>query len=88
MATITHRELRNNSAEILRRVNAGEIFDVTNNGQLAATVSPPVTDSLERLRLQGKVRPATKRVRWQEAFADAPTLDVTTEEILADVRGE
>lgn len=30
MTTIAHRELRNNSSEILRRVEAGESFTITN----------------------------------------------------------
>lgn len=89
MTTIPHRELRNNSAEILRRVAAGEIIDVTNNGKLVATLSPPVTDPVERLRLQGKLRPALPHVNFRDLVSEhAVKLDVTTEEILADLRGE
>src|SRR5258708_36525755 len=39
--TISHRELRNNSAEVLRAVGAGETIEVTNHGEVAAGVSPP-----------------------------------------------
>jgi prevent-host-death family protein len=37
---ISHRELRNNSGEVLRRVQAGEIFEITNNGVVVATLAP------------------------------------------------
>lgn len=40
MATITHRELRNNSADVLRRVAAGEAMEVTNHGVVVAHLSP------------------------------------------------
>lgn len=43
MATITHRELRNNSAEVLRRVAAGEAMEVTNRGVVVAYLSPTAT---------------------------------------------
>ena len=38
--TIPHRELRSNSAEILRRVQAGETFEITNNGRPVALLAP------------------------------------------------
>jgi prevent-host-death family protein len=41
MATIPHRELRNESSKILERVKNGETIDVTNNGEIAATLIPP-----------------------------------------------
>lgn len=40
METITHRELRNNSAAILRRVAAGETMEVSNHGVIVARLSP------------------------------------------------
>jgi prevent-host-death family protein len=40
MTTITHRELRNNSAEVLRRVKAGEVMEVTNRGIVVARLTP------------------------------------------------
>jgi prevent-host-death family protein len=46
MPTITHRELRNNSAEVLRRVAAGEAMEVTNRGVVVAHLSPVATPSL------------------------------------------
>jgi prevent-host-death family protein len=38
--TIPHRELRNNSSAVLRRVQAGETFRVTNHGEVVAVLSP------------------------------------------------
>jgi prevent-host-death family protein len=40
MRTISHRELRNNSAEVLRDVEHGESFSVTNRGEVIATLIP------------------------------------------------
>lgn len=46
MATmIAQRELRNNNADILNRVEAGESFIVTRNGVAVADVVPHVSDS-------------------------------------------
>lgn len=39
--TIPHRELRNHSSEVLRRVQAGETIQVTNHGEVVAVLSPP-----------------------------------------------
>ena len=33
---IAHRDLRNRSSEILRRVAAGESFEITNHGEVVA----------------------------------------------------
>lgn len=46
MTTISHRELRNNSAEILRRVAGGEAMEVTNRGIVVAYLSPAATPVL------------------------------------------
>ncbi|HET7415229.1 MAG TPA: type II toxin-antitoxin system prevent-host-death family antitoxin, partial [Arthrobacter sp.] len=40
MSTIPHRELRNESSKILQRVKNGETIEVTNNGEIAATLVP------------------------------------------------
>ena len=51
MTTIPHRELRNQSSKILERVKNGETIDVTNNGEIAATLIPPSSSPFERLLL-------------------------------------
>ncbi len=87
MRTITHRELRNNSGEILRRVAAGESFEITNNGHLAAVISPPKTGSvLDELIARGEARPATRPIEDLATIKRVPS-DVSTAEIVADVRG-
>jgi len=60
MATISHRELRNNSAEILRRVTAGEAMEVTNHGIVVAYLSPTATSALPF----PVSRPARRRGGW------------------------
>jgi prevent-host-death family protein len=41
--TIPHRELRNNSSEILRQVQSGETFRITNNGKVVALLTAPTS---------------------------------------------
>ena len=61
MSTISHREMRNNSAEILRRVEAGEIIEVTNNGVPAAVLVPVSQDRYQVLLRAGRIRRAVNR---------------------------
>lgn len=87
MTTISHRELRNNSAEILRRVAAGETFDVTNHGVVVAELGPPKQLSeLDRLRALGQVRTATTP-RSAVFDIEPVAADVTTQEMIDDLRG-
>jgi prevent-host-death family protein len=84
---ITHRELRNNSSEVLRAVQAGEIIEVTNHGSAAAILVPPSLTPYQRLVAAGKVREPgnhhvdlrrIRRVRSEQ----------TTAELIADLRGD
>ena len=68
--TIGQRELRNDNAEIMRRVEAGESFVVTRNSRPVATLSPYAGDprNLPRLgELQSKFRelPPVDLERWE-----------------------
>lgn len=86
MRTVTHREMRNSSGDILRAVAAGETVQVTNNGQVAAVISPPDGGSLDRLVAQGQARPARRGV------ADLSTIrrreaKRTSAELVEDARG-
>lgn len=88
MRTISHRELRNNSSEVLRQVRSGEIVEVTNHGEVAAVLVPPSTTVFERLVAAGKVRrPDPDRVvdlrRVRRVTSQVPTV-----ELLAEVRGD
>lgn len=60
MRTVTHREMRNESGEILRHVANGETIQVTNHGQVAALIVPPSNDTLAELISRGQVRLATR----------------------------
>lgn len=46
MRTIPHREMRNSSGEVLRNIEAGESFEITNNGRVVALMVPPSSDPL------------------------------------------
>lgn len=86
MRIVTHREMRNASGEILRAVAAGETVQVTNNGRVAAVISPPFGDALTHLDEQRQVR------RAQRTAADLSQIcrrkiSSSTAELLADARG-
>jgi prevent-host-death family protein len=84
---ITHRELRNNSSEVLRAVQAGEIIEVTNHGSAAAILVPPSLTPYERLVAAGKVRvPEGRHVDLRSIPRSKP--GPTTAELIADVRGD
>jgi prevent-host-death family protein len=87
MTTIPHRELRNQSSKILERVKNGETIDVTNNGEIAATLIPPSSSPFERLLLAGQVRPATNVAVDFQVLTRVATA-TSTAEILADLRGD
>lgn len=87
MNTISHRELRNNSSEVLRKVAAGEIIEITNHGVVAAVLVPPSLTSFERLIAAGKVRqPGERSVDLRHIHRTKSHL--TTAEIISDVRGD
>lgn len=89
MDTITHRELRNNSSDILRRVEVGESFTITNHGVPVAVISPVGGQSAyERMKAAGMVRPATKKFDFSAIKSIKRTDGLTTQEILDDVRGD
>ena len=87
MTTNPHRELRNQSSKILERVKNGEIIDVTNNGEIAATLIPPSVSPFERLLMSGSVRQASESpvdFRLLRRVAS----DVGTTEMIDDLRGD
>lgn len=88
MRTISHRELRNSSSEVLRAVSAGEIIEVTNHGEVAAVLVPPSLTPYERLVAAGKVRPPREERRVDLRKIRRVTAPVSSEEIIADVRGD
>jgi prevent-host-death family protein len=86
MRTVSHREMRNSSGEILRAVAAGETVQITNNGQVAALISPPGSDILARLTEQGQARPARRPVTDLGSIRRR-SAKLTSAEIVKDVRG-
>lgn len=85
MATIPHRELRNHSSEILRRVAAGETIEVTNHGEVAAVLVPPAGAPLDRLARAGATRPARARGGFSHITRVSGE---SSERILDDLRGD
>ncbi|GAA2668894.1 hypothetical protein GCM10010428_23950 [Actinosynnema pretiosum subsp. pretiosum] len=70
MASIGQRELRNDNAEIMRRVEAGERFVVTRNGRPVADLVPHAAELRPRAtlgELQGAFRalPPVDLARWE-----------------------
>ena len=88
MRTISHRELRNNSSEVLRAVSAGETIEVTNHGEVAAVLVPPSLTPYERLVAAGKVRQARDDRQVDLRRIRRVTAPVTSQEIIADIRGD
>ncbi|MGD9988008.1 type II toxin-antitoxin system Phd/YefM family antitoxin [Pseudonocardia sp.] len=64
-ATISQRELRNDNAEIMRRVEAGETFTVTRNGRPVAEIVPHSKAARRRVTL----------AEARQLFADIPPID-------------
>ncbi len=85
MRRITHREMRNNSGEVLRAVEAGESIEVTNNGRVAAWIVPPPDDPIEDLLARGEARaPLAPRAALRNL--QRVRSDVPTREIVEDLR--
>jgi prevent-host-death family protein len=88
MRTISHRELRNNSSEILRAVSAGETIEVTNHGEVAAVLVPPGLTVYERLVMGGKVRLPRADQPVDLRTVSRTVAPVSSSEIIADLRGD
>lgn len=58
MERVGVRELRQKASEILRRVAAGETFEVTDRGRPAAILSSPGRSGLAEMERRGQIRPA------------------------------
>lgn len=77
--------MRNNSAEVLRRVAAGETLLVTNGGVPAAVLSPAALSVRDRLEATGRLTPGSG---LDLAALPAPVRsDVDTGALLDEDRG-
>ena len=59
MTSIGVRELRQRASDLLRRVEAGETFEVTNRGRPVAILSRTTASPFDRLRIAGDLEEAT-----------------------------
>lgn len=82
--TITHRELRNDSGRILREVQEGQSFIITNNGLPVAALQPVATDPLAGIRHQ----PRKPGVRFADLVPEKGTSDESALDALMFLRGE
>lgn len=81
--SIAHRELRNDSAAVLREVKSGETLEITNRGEVVAVLSPPPAQGpAEPLR----VRKARRHGGFSDLHGMVPSRP--SAEILDDLRGE
>ena len=82
--TISHRELRNESGRILREVQQGETFVITNNGQPVAEIVP-----MQRQPLTGVVVQRRRRRGGLRDLIPAPGVSGrSAREVLDELRGE
>jgi prevent-host-death family protein len=86
MKTVTHREMRNQSGDILRHVADGETIRVTNNGRVAALIVPPGTDPFADLVSRGQVRVARNPTSSLRSIVRRKST-ADSQAIMADVRG-
>jgi prevent-host-death family protein len=80
--TIAHRELRNNSSQILSDVEAGETIAISNHGEVVAYLVPPQRSVTSGLRS----RPARKKGGWDTLPRVRSAESV--QHALDDLRGE
>jgi prevent-host-death family protein len=63
MTSVGVRELRQRASELLRRVERGEVIEITDRGRPVAQLSPlPAGSPLEQLRASGDIEPASEKV--------------------------
>ena len=72
MRRIPHRELRNNSSQILDDVKNGEVIEVTNHGEVVAVLIPPAATPYERLVAAGKVHVARPKAKTFSRHPGSP----------------
>lgn len=82
--TITHRELRNYSGRILRQVQEGQTFIITNKGEPVATLQPIKTDPLAGIRHE----PPKPGARFADIVPEKVDSHETALEALMYLRGE
>jgi prevent-host-death family protein len=82
--TITHRELRNDSGRILREVQQGQSFIITNNGEPVAALRPVDANPLAGIRHTPRI-PGT---RFRDIVPEKGTSNESALDVLLALRGE
>jgi len=82
--TVSHRELRNESGRILREVQAGQTFIITNKGEPVAAIQPIESHPLAGVRHE----PAKKGARFADIVPEEVDSEETALEALMYLRGE
>ena len=83
MSHVTRTELNQQTARVLARVAAGERIVITDRGRPIAEIARPPASQWDELVANGTITPPTARGRLP---FDAVESDVSTAEILADLR--
>jgi len=78
--------MRNRSGEILRRVEAGESIEVSNNGRPAAMIVPVGGGTLDGLIARGEARPARSSIE-SLAHVVRSQSDISTRDLIENTRG-
>ncbi len=86
MEIATHREMREHSSDLLRRVQAGETVLISNDGQPVAAIGHVSADTVSDLVGRRPARPARTPVS-SLAEIRRRTAKKSSGEILEDVRG-
>lgn len=86
--TISQRQLRNQSGEVLRRVAAGESFLVANDGVPTAVLSPVRPSTQEQLVSSGLLTAPRAPRRFAAVLRKRTTAGGATEQLLTEDRGE
>jgi prevent-host-death family protein len=82
------RELRDNLTAAVRRVRAGETIEVTSDGEPVALLTPVPRTRRERLIAEGRLIPAQRPLLPLPTPVEPLPGTPTSEEILADDRGD
>jgi prevent-host-death family protein len=87
MTQVGVRELRQRASELLRRVEAGETFEVTDRDRPAAVLGPlPDASPFDRLRASGDVEPARAGIDDLAEPLKLPRGSETPSSVLARLR--
>lgn len=85
------RELRQRASDVLRRVAAGESFEVTDHGHPIARIVPLLPGSLQQLTIEGRASAAEGDLLdlLDELSLPAPRVGATSpSEVLAELRAD